>query len=140
MSAPPGAVWRVDAVLRVTDGDTVRVLRSRPIELDGRHYRLADEPATESLGVALRLVWVDTPERGDHPGWETARDDLRRWLADAYTRGPIVAVCYASGGWDRLMTDLLDVDGASASQWLMTEGNGGTGWPPYVPRRAGGDR
>jgi endonuclease YncB( thermonuclease family) len=123
-----GTTWCVDDVLHVTDGDTLRVLRSRPVELDGRHYRLADDPAAEPLGIALRLVWVNTPERGQHPGWEQARTDLRQWMDTAMGAGPVTAVCYASGGWDRLMADVIDAHGVSASQWLMTV----RGWPPYL--------
>ncbi len=123
-----GTTWRVDAVLRATDGDTVRVLRSRPVELDGRHYRLADDPDAEPDGIPVRLVWVDTPERGNHPGWENARADLRLWLAAATAGGPITCVCYTSAGWDRLLADLIDAGGGSASQWLMTERH----WPPYT--------
>lgn len=125
----------MDAVVRVTDGDTVRVLRSRTVELDGRRYRLADDPATEPRGVSIRLVWVDTPERGDNPGWETARADLTDWLDRAAPRG-LRVVCYASAGWDRLLGDFLDADGGSASQWLMTQ----RGWPPYVADKPSGGK
>jgi endonuclease YncB( thermonuclease family) len=125
-----GTAWRVDLVTHVTDGDTLRLIRSREIELDGRRYWLAD---AEPEGVAIRLAWVDTPERGVHPGWEQGRADLMDWLSGKGRRaGALHVICYASAGWDRLLGDLLDPDGNSASQWLMTEGNGGAGWPPYV--------
>lgn len=120
--------WRLLTVARVTDGDTVRVFRCRSVQLDGRHYLLSDDPQEEPDGVALRLLWVDTPERGQHPGWEQARADLRGWLDAAMAAGPVTAVCYESGGWDRLMADLIDVHGQSASQWMMAA----RGWPPYV--------
>jgi len=118
----PGTEWAVLTVTKVTDGDTVRVIRSRPIELDGRRYLLTDR---DPAGEPIRLVWVDTPERGTHPGWEDARADLADWIA---SHQPLRVVCYESGGWDRLMGDLLDADGNSASEWLMTV----KGWPPYV--------
>lgn len=123
-----GTEWRVESVVSVTDGDTVRLVRSKPVELDGRRYRLTDD---EPKGVPIRLVWVDTPERGDHPGWEQARQDLREWIADHVGTRPLRVVCYESAGWDRLLGDLLDADGNSASQWLMTV----KGWPPYVNGR-----
>jgi endonuclease YncB( thermonuclease family) len=121
-----GTEWDVEEVIKVTDGDTVRLIRSRIIDLDGKHYRLTD---AEPAGIAIRLVWVDTPEKGDHPGWENARADLNYWIYwHAGTQGPLRVICYESGGWDRIMGDLIDADGNSASQWLMTE----RGWPPYV--------
>ena len=136
MTNYPGTEWQVESVASVTDGDTVRLIRSRVVEIDGRSYRITDD---EPKGIPIRLVWVDTPERGQHPGWEKARDDLREWLAPWMVlgsdgrpmtdiAGQLRVVCYESGGWDRLMGDLLDTDGNSASQWLMTE----RGWPPYV--------
>lgn len=133
-STPEATAWRVDAVLAVSDGDTVRLLRSRPFSMDGRHYRLADDPEREPRGVPIRLLWVDTPERGTHPGWEQARAELQGWIrrAQLFGSGPITVLCYESGGWDRIMGDLIAPDGTSASQWLMTKGNGGAGWPPYV--------
>ena len=122
-----GTDWDVERVVSVTDGDTLRLVRSRPFDIDGRLYTLADR---DPKGEAIRLVWVDTPERGNHPGWENARADLSEWVkehADGLGDG-LRVVCYESGGWDRLMGDLLDADGNSASQWLMTV----KGWPPYV--------
>lgn len=121
-----GTTWNVERVVSVTDGDTLRLVRSRPIELDGRHYTLTD---ADAKGEAIRLVWVDTPERGDHPGWENARADLTGWCE---LHAPLRVVCYESGGWDRLMGDLLDADGNSASQWLMID----KGWPPYTGGKA----
>jgi hypothetical protein len=132
MSGPPvGAEWTVVRVVRVTDGDTLRVIRTRSIDLDGRRYRITDD---EPDGVAIRLVWVNTPERGTGPGWAAARADLTKWLADVITAaaGDLRVICYESGGWDRIMGDLLDGAGASASQWLMTV----RGWPPYTGPRA----
>ena len=134
MGSELGTEWRVETVVSVTDGDTVRLRRSRVIELDGRTYRITDE---EPRGVSIRLTWVDTPERGD-AGYKQAHDDLANWVQErghamvAKQRQPLRVVCYESGGWDRLMGDLLDADGNSASQWLMTEGNNGAGWPAYV--------
>lgn len=121
-SMATGTEWRVERVARVTDGDTVRLIRSRPIEIDGRRYRIMDDT---SEGVPVRLVWVDTPERGD-PGWAQARADLTEWI---FVHSPgLRVVCYESAGWDRLLGDLIGADGCSASQWMMTE----RGWPPYV--------
>jgi endonuclease YncB( thermonuclease family) len=115
-----GTEWAVDQVVRVTDGDTLRVRRSRPVELDGRTYKLGDN---ETTGIPIRLVWVDTPERSD-VRWGQARKDLTDWIL---AHQPLRVVCYESAGWDRLLGDLLDADGNSASQWLMIE----KGWPPY---------
>jgi endonuclease YncB( thermonuclease family) len=125
-SQTTGTEWWVEHVAKVTDGDTVRLVRSRDVELDGHTYRLTDD---EADGIPIRLVWVDTPERGDHPGWEKARADLSEWITKVSSRPEALRViCYESAGWDRLLGDLIDADGNSASQWLMTEKN----WPPYV--------
>jgi endonuclease YncB( thermonuclease family) len=124
-----GTEWQVERVVSVTDGDTVRLVRSRPIEIDGRHYRLVDD---NPKGESIRLVWVDTPERGE-AGRNEARVDLSVWIAARCPLGKLNepvglrVVCYESGGWDRILGDLLDADGNSASQWLMAE----RGWPAY---------
>src|SRR5690349_17272268 len=87
---------------------------------------------TDVTSMPIRLVWVDTPERGDHPGWEKARADLTEWIIqhcyDENGDPTASVITYESGGWDRMLGDLIDADGNSASQWLMTE----RGWPPYV--------
>jgi endonuclease YncB( thermonuclease family) len=120
-----GTEWDVERVVRVVDGDTVRLIRQRRLELDGGQYLLSD---ALSDGVPIRLVWVDTPERGQ-PGYHEARADLVKW-AQLLGRHPLTVVCYESAGWDRLLGDLIDADGHSASQWLMRE----RGWPPYQPK------
>lgn len=113
--------WDVQEVVSVTDGDTLRLIRSRATQLGDDWYRI-----TDIRSKPIRLVWVDTPERGDHPGYEQAAADLTEWL---HTRSSdLRVVCYASAGWDRLLGDVLDEDGNSASQWLMTV----KGWPPYA--------
>lgn len=131
-----GTVWDVDQVVSVTDGDTLRVLRSRVAQLGDDWYRIHDvNPQGNRASVPIRLVWVDTPERGDHPGWENARDDLLEWIFDHGgnyygddEEHPLRVVCYESAGWDRLLGDLVDADGNSASEWLMAV----RGWAPYA--------
>jgi endonuclease YncB( thermonuclease family) len=114
-----GTEWRVDAIHRVVDGDTIHVIRSRDMQLGDEWFDVADlNPKS------IRLVWVDTPERG-HPGYMQARKDLIDWCARNID---VRVICYESAGWDRLLGDLIDADGNSASQWLMAE----RGWPPYV--------
>lgn len=121
---PDGTEWVVDRVERVTDGDTLRVIRSRIEHMGDHDFRITDVDS-----VPIRLVWVDTPERGNHPGWENARQDLVDWI----TAHPLLrVVVYQSAGWDRLLGDLLNYDGESASQWLMTV----KGWPPYTGAKA----
>jgi endonuclease YncB( thermonuclease family) len=118
-----GTTWLIDSVHHIIDGDTLTVTRSRDLQLGDDWFDIADlKPKS------IRLVWVDTPERGDHPGYEKAREDLSTWLAVSLMKGDVHVICYESAGWDRLLGDLIDVDGQSASQWLMTE----RGWSPYV--------
>jgi endonuclease YncB( thermonuclease family) len=131
MTAPQGTTWDVDRIASVTDGDTIRVYRSRTTQLGDDWYRITDaNPDGTPRSVSLRLAWVDTPERGK-PGWKKAREDLVDWceskgvpLTDP---GELRVVCYESAGWDRILADLTDANGNSASQWLMTD----RGWPPY---------
>jgi hypothetical protein len=108
----------------------VRLIRERHVDLDGRRFLLVDDP-DDPRGVPVRLVWVDTPERG-HLGYATAREDLALWL-ERHADG-LAVVCYESGGFDRVLGDLIAADGSSASVWLMTSGDGGAGWPAYAGR------
>jgi endonuclease YncB( thermonuclease family) len=128
VTVPDGITWDVVRTVSVTDGDTVRVVRRRLINIDGRQYHATD---ADPKGVPVRLVWVDSPERGK-AGWNEARTDLRAWIdMHAFTDEPLRVVIYESAGWDRLLGDLIDPHGNSASQYMLTEGNGGVGWPAY---------
>ena len=71
---PPGSAgWRSETVAHVVDGDTVDLEVRRPVgELDGF--------TIEAVGIIrIRLVHLDTPERGE-PGYDEAADDLSDWL------------------------------------------------------------
>ncbi len=126
MTTPQGTTWDVDRIVKVIDGDSLHVLRSTITKLGDDWYRIHDVAADGTRRpVALRLAWVDTPERGK-PGWAEAREDLFRWV-DEISTDALTAVCYESAGWDRILADLTDANGNSASQWLMTD----RGWPPY---------
>lgn len=118
-----GTTWLIDSIHHIVDGDTIVVTRRRDMQLGDDMFGVVDlKPKS------VRLVWVDTPERGDHPGYEDARDDLSLWMALSLSKGSVHVICYESAGWDRLLGDLINSDGDSASQWLMTE----RGWPAYV--------
>ena len=123
-----GSQWDVERIVSITDGDTLRLVRRRVTHLDNLELTVRDGGPN---GVAARLVWVDTPEKGTHPGWENARADLGSWVSAAPL--PLTAYVYDGGaGWDRLLVDLIDAEGNSASQWLMVE----KGWPPYIGAKA----
>jgi endonuclease YncB( thermonuclease family) len=124
-------VWQVDRIVRVIDGDSLRVVRSRLAQLGDDWFHLRDADPFD--GVPVRLLWVDTPERG-RPGYVEARDDLQAWIAERSTSnavgGGLRLVCHYRDAFGRLLADLQDVEGNSASQWLMAE----RGWPPYGGR------
>jgi endonuclease YncB( thermonuclease family) len=129
-----GTTWQVDDVASVTDGDTLRVYRSRIDQLGDDWYHVTDvNPDGTPRSVPIRLVWVNTPERGK-PGWADAKADLMDWIGIGSTLSApaLRVVCYESAGWDRVLGDLIDADGNSASQWLMIE----RGWPPYAGSKA----
>jgi endonuclease YncB( thermonuclease family) len=128
MTGASGTMWDVDRIERVGDGDTLRLYRSRLEQIGDHWYRITEvNPDGAPRTVSIRLVWVDTPERGK-PGWHEARDDLVKWASTA-ALGPIRVICYESAGWDRILGDLIDSAGQSASQWLMAA----CGWPAYAP-------
>lgn len=131
----PGTAWDVLAVPRYKngrrygDGDTVRLIRTGVFKVGDRRWRLTDP---DPLGEPIRLAWVDTPEHTDPGPWVQATADLTAWIERKLVLGPLRVVCFDSAGWDRILGDLIAADGEHAAQWLMTEGNGGKGWPPYI--------
>ncbi len=63
-SFEPGTDWAIDRVVSITDGDTIRVVRSRIVgQTDDLDIAARDRRRN---GVAIRLVTLDTPERGQH--------------------------------------------------------------------------
>lgn len=137
----PGTDWAVVDVSRVVDGDTVRLFRRRVLEgpwmrsSDGLRARqafcLEDDPEQVRDGVAVRLINLDTPERGE-PGHREARDDVATWLL-AHD-GRLRVETWPGGGFDRLLGDIYMADdrGQTLSQHMLRDGNGGQGWDPYV--------
>lgn len=117
---------------RMGDGDTLRLHRTTIQLLGDKPYRLTDH---DPLFLPCRLAWVDTPEPKDPVGYAKAAADLTRWIdrhAFHDLTASLTAVCFGRAGWDRELIDLrCALDGESASQWLMAEGNDGQGWPAY---------
>ncbi len=129
----PGTDWAVDAVARIVDGDTIRVVRSRVLGQTDDQLVVARD--RHRNGMAIRLVTLDTPERGE-PGYVEARDDVARWLLEH--AGRLRIETWPGGGFDRLLGDVY-VAGDRAdtlSQWMLRYGNGGLGWDPYVGSKA----
>jgi hypothetical protein len=110
------------------DGDTVTMWRTGIKRLGDKRFRVTDEDPQ-----GARLVWVDTPEKTD-PGYAQADLDLDTWILERLRAGRTLrAICYDGGaGWDRLLVDLVDDAGESASEYLMRPKElGGCGWPMY---------
>lgn len=134
MTGPTPTDWEVEGVVRVVDGDTVRIIREQTEVIDGLEQITRDvaDPDNDGDvdGVSVRLVNLDTPERGE-PGYSEAKADLASWLI-AHAETMRVRTYGATGGFDRLLGDFYvpgpngDID--SASQWMMRE----RGWLPYV--------
>lgn len=133
IAATPGTPWDVLAIARykngrrLGDGDTLDLLRTRIAQLGDDWFRV-----TDLAPKPIRLVWVDTPEKKDHDPWARATADTTGWIERKMALGGFTVVTYGSAGWDRELGDLIAADGESCSQWLLTEGNGGVGWPYYA--------
>lgn len=121
-----GTEWQVDRIAKVVDGDSIRVVRSRIQLLGDDPFRVTDPDPDK--GALIRLLWVNTPEVGQ-PRFHEARGDLASWVGVRTAMGmPLRLVTYGRetrGG--RVLGDLIDSEGRSASVWLMTE----RGWPAY---------
>lgn len=124
-----GQDWNAELV-STTDGDTFRaVLRrtERRQVAPGWWQDLLDYSADDAGNpddVPLRLIIVDTPERGK-PRFQEARADLMAWLV--LNRAGLRVITYRSAGWDRLLVDAWAwTRGNTASQHML-----GLGWPPH---------
>jgi endonuclease YncB( thermonuclease family) len=118
-----GTDWVVERVVSITDGDTVRLVRRRSEVIDGLGV---DHYDTEPKGIAIRLVTLDTPERGE-PGHDKAKQDVIDWLT--FWRGELRIETWPGGGFDRLLGDIYAGDrGNTLSQHMLRD----KGWLPYV--------
>ena len=128
----PATTWHVTHPGAV-DGDTVRAYLTREEWIGGGFAqtvysaRQADDGTPLPATVSLRLVTLDTPERGQ-PGYREASDDVRAWLA-AHP-GPLLVDTYESGGFERLLADVYPEGqrGETLSQAMLQ-----LGWEPWVP-------
>jgi endonuclease YncB( thermonuclease family) len=106
----------VTDVLRVVDGDTIRVRVDCGFRVDAR--------------PTVRLTIVDTPERGQ-PGWLEAQDFVRDWLLAPewlLLERPIVRLnlrltTYGKATFDRWLGDIYDAStGDTLSGALLQAG------------------
>lgn len=141
--AIPGTDWEITQLVKVTDGDTIRAFRRRVLHdetvraADGLAFRQLDEihddPAQLPIGVALRLVILNTPERGTH-GYAEARADLAGWIVTHHLHGLLCCETWPGGGFDRILADLYCPGcgrNETASQAMLR-----LGWDPYQGSRS----
>lgn len=121
------SAWNVLTISRVVDGDTVRLIRSRVVGIvDGLRIE-----ATDVEPVAVRLIHVDTPERGE-VGWADAKRDLETWINAQRVSGGVLTLLEAGrDNFGRLLGDLKTRDGYSASLHLIRD----KGWPTWMETR-----
>jgi endonuclease YncB( thermonuclease family) len=130
--ASAGTDWHVIELVRVTDGDTVRLVRERTERLDDQedvHRDVADPNGDgKDDGVPIRLINLDTPERGEE-GYSQAKADLAAWIT-VHSHELMVTTWGETGGFDRFLGDLW-VEGDrsnTATQYMLRD----KGWLPYV--------
>lgn len=109
--------------LVVKDGDTFGgVVWATPFEF-APHLRM-------SMDVAVRVRWIDTPEKSTEAGRLVA-EVVRREFAF----GTVSVACYGLDKYDRLLCD-ASVDGVDLGKWLLDNGladfydGGQRSWPP----------
>jgi len=130
VKAPPATVWDTCQRIRVVDGDTALLALTR-LER-GEDWDTVRQ--SKPTGTRCRLVWVNTADLPDAAGKARGTADTVSWLG---THGLLGADSYGRDEYGRLLVDVWPiVDGQpdrdhSLSRWLLTEGNGGAGWPPY---------
>jgi endonuclease YncB( thermonuclease family) len=117
-------------VTRVVDGDTVRLTRTRDL---GTADGLAIT-ATDTTDIPVRLVHVDTPERGE-VGWADAKRDLEAWIEPfRYDGDEVLSLTLHTtvrDNFGRLLGDLHAPDGDTASLHLIRD----KGWPTWSETR-----
>lgn len=119
--------WHVDW-WHDTDGDTLRVRRSRTVQVaDGLMAHYYDDPEQLPKGLPVRVINLDTPERGD-PTWAQANADTVNWLTAASDK-LMVATWGTQGGFDRLLGDFYVAGDRNntLTQFMLL-----AGWDPYV--------
>lgn len=117
--------WTVLSVARVIDGDSLILTRTRHVgTADGLRI-----DATDTNPVRVRLVHIDTPERGE-TGWGQAKADLETWVA-AHERGPLTLHDAGRDNFGRILGDLHGMDGCTASLWMAAS----KGWPTWMETR-----
>lgn len=119
---PPPVDWEVVRVIRIIDGDTVDLLVRRDLGT-------LDAFTIQAVGpIRVRLVHLDTPERGEE-GFTEATNDLRYWL-DIQS---IIGLRVVTQGVDGFGRDLADIYSAAnraetATDYMVR----GHGWPAWT--------
>lgn len=126
MNEVPTFTWLIEKVVKVTDGDTIRANISRMTPIDNE-FDAEIKTHRQDKGTAIRLIIVDTPERG-RTGYDEAKQTLAIWLTEHEKTGLMVTT-YASAGWDRLLGDVYAMDDVhdTATQHMLQ-----SGYVPYV--------
>lgn len=122
-----GTDWTVTRIVSVTDGDSLRVIRRRTTPAgDGLNIDIYD---AEPAGVPIRLITLDTPERGK-VGYLDARRDVLTWLMQIEAKPGLSITTWPDGGFGRHLGDIWVTGRRSEtlSQWMLRE----RGWLPYV--------
>lgn len=146
-----GDDWEVLAYT-VTDGDTIRAFLegwrqtadSQPVRALGAviepYSRVTLDKRVYPRGASIRLVHVNTPERGKQTPeplpdgrvgtWAEARQDALNWLSVATLSGSMLRAETWSleGNLGRLLGDVYHADdrGDTLSQYMLRQG-----WPIY---------
>ena len=118
---------------RAVGGDSLRgyLVRDEWLAAGFAHTVYSAEQRGDGTVVSatqlLRLIIIDTPERGEKD-YRTATEDVRAWLL-AHPETLMVDT-YESAKWDRLLADVYPVEdrGDTLTQHLLR-----LGWPVYVP-------
>lgn len=116
--------WRVDEVVKVVDGDSIHVQMSTRPQLVT--HNLAQVWMT-AKPWKLRLVHIDTPERGED-GWAEARSFVTQWLGAR--DGAVRCETLYPDNFGRMLADVYEAGDRSKTLTyaLLT-----AGYEPYRP-------